>query len=801
MKKILFLILNFSLILNYSHAQYCTPVTANYCCGFGITKVTFNTINNTSADASAGYQNFSSQQTNVFVGQNYSLFVKCDVPAEHNIKAWIDWNNDKIFDDVNEVVLTATQVLSYTESVPVPSNALLNTPLRMRISADYYLEAAPTPCDSLVRGQAEDYTIVVQQNTSPPVAAFSADNTISCDGNIQFTDNSVNLPTQWLWNFGDSGTSTLQNPSHTYTSDGTFTVSLIASNSNGSDTLLMTNYISVNLAGQLFPAACTPVTTAYCCNYGIYSVSFNSIYNMSAGGSDSYKDYSCTKNTAVTEGMVYSFQVNTGPDNPEDLRVWLDLNNDGTLNDSTEKIFTSLNSKIHSGNITIPAASAFGAPLRLRITSESVGNPVNSCTDPLFGQTEDYGVTIIQFTGAPTADFTADYTATCTGTINFTDLSYGLPDSWSWNFGDGASSNQQNPAHTYANPGTYTVTLTVTNQNGTDTITKTNYINYNQGPKPASCTPATTNYCCGIGIYSVQLNTINNATSDGIDGYQDYSCEVQTMLATNQNYNINIITGNSYDENVRVWIDFNNNGTLNNTNELVFSSNNVYTYHSGNIFIPVSAVTGTSLRMRVSSDYGASAPPLPCQPLDYGQAEDYTVIIVNATSAPVANFTVDSTSTCTGTVNFTDQSTNTPISWLWNFGDGTTSTLKNPQHTYISNGSYTVSLTVTNPIGNNTKTKNNYITKNSAFCGVGLSDLSAEKSRINIYPNPGGGKFTISGLWPPAQITIYDISGKKIFTIPAKNEQKSIDLPFQPGIYFVEISDGEDISIQKIIIE
>jgi len=61
------------------------------------------------------------------------------------------------------------------------------------------------------------------------------------------------------------------------------------------------------------------------------------------------------------------------------------------------------------------------------------------------------------------------------------------------------------------------------------------------------------------------------------------------------------------------------------------------------------------------------------------------------------------------TVNFTDASTNTPTSWLWNFGDGHTSTEQNPIHQYTSEGSFTVSLTATNSAGSDTETKTNYI--------------------------------------------------------------------------------------------
>jgi len=96
-----------------------------------------------------------------------------------------------------------------------------------------------------------------------------------------------------------------------------------------------------------------------------------------------------------------------------------------------------------------------------------------------------------------------------------------------------------------------------------------------------------------------------------------------------------------------------------------------------------------------------------------------TVILVAeyTTTAPVAGFTGTPTSgTAPLTVTFTDRSTGTPTSWSWSFGDGSTvnATVKNPVHTYASNGTYTVSLTATNAAGSNIRTVANYITVNAA---------------------------------------------------------------------------------------
>ncbi len=87
------------------------------------------------------------------------------------------------------------------------------------------------------------------QSTVPPVAAFSADNTNSCNGTIHFTDQTSFGATSWHWTFGDGTASSAQNPTHSYLNNGTYAVQLIASNPYGSDTLLKNNYISINRSG------------------------------------------------------------------------------------------------------------------------------------------------------------------------------------------------------------------------------------------------------------------------------------------------------------------------------------------------------------------------------------------------------------------------------------------------------------------------------------------------------------------------------------------------------------------------
>ncbi|MBK6985820.1 MAG: PKD domain-containing protein [Bacteroidetes bacterium] len=86
-------------------------------------------------------------------------------------------------------------------------------------------------------------------STSPPVAAFAASSTTICAGaSTSFTDQSLNSPTNWNWTFAGAtpSVSTLQNPNVVYNTPGVYSVTLTAVNSNGNNTVVMSNYITVN---------------------------------------------------------------------------------------------------------------------------------------------------------------------------------------------------------------------------------------------------------------------------------------------------------------------------------------------------------------------------------------------------------------------------------------------------------------------------------------------------------------------------------------------------------------------------
>jgi PKD repeat protein len=117
----------------------------------------------------------------------------------------------------------------------------------------------------------------------------------------------------------------------------------------------------------------------------------------------------------------------------------------------------------------------------------------------------------------------------------------------------------------------------------------------------------------------------------------------------------------------------------------------------------------TDLRIpktKMSDDAGSLISPV----VTAGKAN----VVVNALKAPVAAFSASPTSgKAPLTVKFSDKSKGSPKAYIWNFGDKSTSTARNPVHKYSKAGKYTVSLTANNAAGSNTKKVSNYITVKS----------------------------------------------------------------------------------------
>ncbi len=113
---------------------------------------------------------------------------------------------------------------------------------------------------------------------------------------------------------------------------------------------------------------------------------------------------------------------------------------------------------------------------------------------------------------APGANFTFSPAAPTAGSpVAFADSSSGGPFSWTWNFGDGTTSTQQSPAHTFSAPGTYTVGLSAGNASGTGTVTKSVTVGAGSG----ACVPSATTLCLNNGRFRVTAAWRRNDNSTG----------------------------------------------------------------------------------------------------------------------------------------------------------------------------------------------------------------------------------------------------------------------------------------------
>ncbi|MBI1837122.1 MAG: M4 family metallopeptidase [Flavobacteriia bacterium] len=327
------------------------------------------------------------------------------------------------------------------------------------------------------------YAVGIGNLFSPDVTSnFSVSSTYSCTIPATITFNNISTNgNSYIWDFGDGSSSTLENPTHTYTNQGTYNVMLIVSGTgdcNTTDTTFIPNYLNITNNGGPLSPNCAPQTLYPYNSFGLSSFTFNDlIYTAASSISESYKDLSCNYTTTVTAGLSYILSIQTG--SLQHNKIWVDLNNDGNFEES-ELIYIS-NSQSTSTNtsIIIPGNCVYNTPLRMRLGTD-IQHLFNACSQPHYGQVIDYAITILPNNNPPIANFSTTSTNQNINTpVAFNDLSLNVPTTWEWTF-EGADilhSNQQNPTVSYSNIGTYFVKLKVTNQYGEDSITKISYIN------------------------------------------------------------------------------------------------------------------------------------------------------------------------------------------------------------------------------------------------------------------------------------------------------------------------------------
>jgi PKD repeat protein len=327
----------------------------------------------------------------------------------------------------------------------------------------------------------QTYTII-----NAPVANFTANSTNgTAPLSVQFTDKSSNAPTSWLWDFGDGTTSTDQNPVHVYSTPGTYTVTLTATNLAGDSNLTLNNYVTVEwpIPVANFTVNATSGTVPFNVQFTDKSTGNVTSYNWDFGDGST----STIKNPTHTYSTKGTYTVT--------LKV------EGPGGNSTETIYNYINVSwaVPVANFTVNATKGT-VPFDVQFTDKSTGNVTSyywnfgdgsnskdKSTTHLYTVPGTYAVTLT-VTGpggantqtkylrvnypAPIAGFTANTTkGNAPLKVKFTDSSTGNISGYSWNFGDGTTSKDQNPIHTYTKPGNYVVKLTVTNHGGTSTVT------------------------------------------------------------------------------------------------------------------------------------------------------------------------------------------------------------------------------------------------------------------------------------------------------------------------------------------
>jgi PKD repeat protein len=471
----------------------CTPTSSNTG-NFAQTvhTVSFNTINNsTSSVLNAPYTDFScTQNTVVARGGTYplSIGIRAGGSAAQSVNAYIDYNNNGVFEDPSELVLTgstpANSTTTLTANVTIPLTAVNNTFLRMRVYGEGgTLSGTERACGAaFFVGDVEDYGVYVSSNlaavsiaaapsntitfgtnvtftptatngggaptyqwflngdqvatsatysnntllpgdqvycrlfsnlagvvaspatsntvnmavTGPPRSEFVGSTQLLCSGSqVSFTDQSLLSPTSWSWSFpgGTPSTSTAQNPTVTYSTPGTYSVTLTASNGLGTGTTrTRTAYITVLSTA---PSTCTVTrSTAPAGLIGITYVGVGSIMNTTVYDDAVMQDFTCSRIAVLTPSTAYSISVGVSPVNDQWVRAYIDYNRDGDFVDAGENIFSPANGfGTLTGTFTTPASPVSGQLLRMRVISDFLNTVPGPCTTPLqYGQVEEYGI-------------------------------------------------------------------------------------------------------------------------------------------------------------------------------------------------------------------------------------------------------------------------------------------------------------------------------------------------------------------------------------------------------------------------
>lgn len=255
-------------------------------------------------------------------------------------------------------------------------------------------------------------------------------------------------------------------------------------------------------------------------------------------------------------------------------------------------------------------------------------------------------------------------------------------------FTNNTDSSYENATIGFNSKGKYNFKFMAENCNGIDTIE--GRIEVGDTIKSVNCKPNTINNVGGLGIFNVQFNGINNLSGSRSQegGYVDLACNKIFKVKRGKKYALKVTTGTGNIEQVKAFIDFNNDGDLSDAGELVYQPVAALANHSDSILIPLNATINQIIRLRIRSDFTSTGTD-PCTNLNYGQTEDYGIIVEDSIK-PV--FVVNKTKACINeSLTFKDSTINEAWQYDWDFGTDAspqTATGKGPHLVKYSSSGY-----------------------------------------------------------------------------------------------------------------
>src|SRR5690625_4533595 len=429
-----------------------------------------------------GYDDQLSQVIETYVGDEVEVNTLY-TGGSNTVKIWVDWNEDGVFDEVNELmdegyVSSATTVNDLSFIVP---NGVAAGDYRMRIRGRFSTTNF-TPCSTETYGSAVDFTlrvITLSDCTDADAGTISSTSTNVCEDEdftlsaTGMTGTGNGLTYQWQESPAGANTWTdiagANTPNLTIngvSDDTDYRFVVACSFGNLEDT---SNVVTVKLkpANECY---CIPPTPNFTDLYWIHSVETSNAYddfsNVTAGYSTGgYGDFYDTHMVVVEEGGDFDLEVQSRNGAAPGIKVWIDWDQSGTF-DANELVYesnTGSTSAIntYTTNIQVPANALTGTT-RMRVRNYNSGTSLAPCNSMSYGETEDYAVKI-GVCEDPDVDLGPDVTI-CEGeSITLDAGNPGLDYEW--------STNETTQTITVNSAGTYTVTVTDGACSTTDSIT------------------------------------------------------------------------------------------------------------------------------------------------------------------------------------------------------------------------------------------------------------------------------------------------------------------------------------------